>query len=115
MKLLARISLFASLILSSSLASAADAPAGAPAAISYYKQVRPIFQANCQGCHQPAKASGKYVMTDFAKLLAGGESGGAAIVAGKPDESHLVAQIIFVDGKAAMPKDRPALAAADVE
>ena len=28
--------------------------AGAP--VSYYKQIRPIFQAHCQGCHQPAKA-----------------------------------------------------------
>ena len=26
-----------------------------PPAISYYKDVRPIFQQHCQGCHQPAK------------------------------------------------------------
>jgi mono/diheme cytochrome c family protein len=24
--------------------------------VSYFKDVRPIFQAQCQGCHQPAKA-----------------------------------------------------------
>ena len=24
------------------------------APISYWKQIRPVFQANCQGCHQPA-------------------------------------------------------------
>ena len=40
--------------------------------VSYYKQIRPIFQANCQGCHQPAKAKGGYVMTTFEQLLAGG-------------------------------------------
>ena len=34
-----------------------------PNAISYHKQIRPIFQAKCQGCHQPAKASGDYIMT----------------------------------------------------
>ena len=120
MKLLARLSVFSSLVLGSLVAGspatlAADAPSGATAAISYYKQIRPIFQANCQGCHQPAKASGKYVMTDFAKLLAGGESGDAAIVPGKLDESHLVAMITPVDGKADMPKDRPALPLASVE
>ncbi len=120
MKLLARFSVFASLVLGSLVAGspatlAADAPAGATAAISYYKQIRPIFQANCQGCHQPAKASGKYVMTDFVKLLAGGESGSAAIVPGKLDDSHLVAMITPVDGKADMPKDRPALAPGSVE
>src|SRR6516162_5106395 len=66
----------------------ANAP-GSPA-VSYYKQVRPIFQAHCQGCHQPAKDKGGYVMTAFDKLLAGGESGDAAVVAKKPDESQLV-------------------------
>ena len=39
--------------------------------VSFYKDVRPLFQANCNGCHQPAKAKGKYVMTDFAALLKG--------------------------------------------
>ena len=43
------------------------------APVSYFKKVRPIFQAQCQGCHQPAKAKGGYVMTDFAKLLRGGD------------------------------------------
>ena len=34
-----------------------DKAKAAPAAkVSYDKQVRPIFQAHCQGCHQPAKA-----------------------------------------------------------
>src|SRR5579883_2730565 len=33
--------------------------------VSYYGDVRPILQANCKGCHQPAKAKGGYVMTDF--------------------------------------------------
>src|SRR5579871_1179114 len=42
--------------------------------ISYYKQIRPILQANCQGCHQPAKAKGEYVMTDFARMLGTGDS-----------------------------------------
>ena len=47
---------------------------GAAASVSYYEQVLPIFQANCQGCHQPAKMSGGYLMTEFPKLLVGGAS-----------------------------------------
>ena len=27
--------------------------------VSYYRNVRPIFQQNCQGCHQPAKRAGR--------------------------------------------------------
>src|SRR6476469_1906265 len=63
------------------------------APVSYFKKVRPIFQAQCQGCHQPAKAKGGYVMTDFARLLKGGDSGDAAILAGHADKSPLVAAI----------------------
>ena len=86
-----------------------------PAPISYYKQIRPIFQAHCQGCHQPAKSSGEYVMTSFASLLHGGESGTAAIVAGKPDDSYLVQLITPADGRAEMPQGKPPLAASDIE
>ena len=42
--------------------------------VSYYREIRPILQANCQGCHQPAKTKGGYMMTEFKRLLAGGDS-----------------------------------------
>ena len=77
--------------------------------VSYYQKVRPIFQANSTGCHQPAKPRGKYVMTDFEKLLAAGESGSAAIVPGKPDESNLLDQITPDGGEAQMPKGKKPL------
>lgn len=85
--------------------------------ISYHSQIRPIFQKHCQGCHQPAKPLGGYVMTDFEKLLSGGETGFEAILPGKPDESYLVSQITPAKpGEAAeMPKGRDALAAAEIE
>ena len=93
-----------------------DDVAGGPAAgVSYYQQIRPIFQARCQGCHQPAKASGKYVMTAFDRLLQGGESETAAVVPGKPDESYLIELITPADGKAEMPEGQPPLAAGEIE
>jgi len=82
------------------------------APVSYFKKVRPILQANCQGCHQPAKAKGGYVMTDFAKLLHGGddaEKEGAAIVPRQPDKSHLMRQITPVKGEAEMPPKKAPL------
>ena len=79
-------------------------------AVSYTRQVLPIFRQHCQGCHQPAKRGGDYLMTDFASLVAGGETGEAAIVPGKPDESYLIQQVTPVDGQAAMPQgDLPPL------
>ncbi len=87
-----------------------------PAAVSYFRQIRPILQANCQGCHQPAKAEGGYVMTEPAKMLAAGDSGTAGIVPGKPETSHLVEQIVpGADGKAEMPKNGKPLTAAEID
>ncbi len=64
-------------------AKAAAAAAAGPK-VSYDKQVRPILQAQCQGCHQPAKAGGGYVMTAFDRMLKGGESGEASIAPASP-------------------------------
>ncbi len=94
---------------------AKDGAAKAIPRVSYDKQVRPIFQAQCQGCHQPAKAGGGYVMTAFDRLLKGGESDDSAIVPGKPGESHLVEQITPKDGKAEMPQGKTPLSAGEIE
>lgn len=93
----------------------ADESETAPKKISYYEQIRPIFQAQCQGCHQPAKASGDYVMTTFQQLLKGGESDTAAIVPGKPETSYLMDLIVPEKGKAEMPKGKKPLAQAEID
>ncbi|MFV1993826.1 MAG: DUF1549 domain-containing protein, partial [Verrucomicrobiales bacterium] len=75
--------------------------------VSYYEDIRPLFQAKCHGCHQPAKAKGDYVMTTHERLLAGGEED-VAIVPGKPELSYLIEQIVPTEGAAEMPKkDEP--------
>jgi WD40 repeat protein len=77
--------------------------------VSYFKQVRPILQTHCQGCHQPARRGGEYVMTSQEQLLRGGESGEPAIVPGAPEKSELVRQIKPDEkGMAAMPKGQAA-------
>jgi len=91
-----------------------DAPPK-PGDVSYFREIRPIFQAQCHGCHQPAKPGGAYVMTTFETLAKGGESGEAAIVAGQPDKSSLVEQITAMNGQAAMPKGKPPLTVAQVD
>ncbi len=99
-------------------ASGAEAntqPADTLDKVSYDKQVRPIFQAHCQGCHQPAKPSGRYVMTAFDRLLAGGESNTPAIVPKKPEESNLLDQITPRDDKAEMPQGKPPLSPAEID
>ena len=83
--------------------------------ISYDKDIRPIFQTHCQGCHQPSKKGGDYVMTDFSLLLKGGESEETAIVAHKPDESYLIHRISKTDGAAEMPQGKKPLADSEID
>ena len=82
---------------------------------SFAKEVLPILRANCFGCHQSAKKLGGYMMTDFQGLLGGGESGSAAIVPGKSGESHLIREIVPVDGKSEMPKKGKPLSDVEIE
>src|SRR5213076_1659767 len=83
----------------------------APDKVSYYKDVRPIFQQHCQGCHQPAKPQGGYVMTEHADLFKAGDKAVPNVVPGKPDKSLLGEQITQQPGKpkAEMPKNKDPL------
>ena len=107
--------LFALALPTGRAADTQTAPEKAPAPkISYYRDVRPILQANCQGCHQPAKAKGGYVMTEFKKLLAGGENEGAAVMPGHTDKSSILKMITPKDGEVRMPKGKTPLAETDI-
>jgi WD40 repeat protein len=107
------------------LALPAPSPAAEPekkepaGPVSYYRDVRRIFQQHCQGCHQPAKPQGGYVMTGHAELLKAGDRGAPGVVPGKPERSVLVEQIVPKEDKegkrAAMPKGKPPLAPAEIE
>src|SRR6478609_10333182 len=56
------------------------------AAPSFTRDVRPILQKHCQGCHQPASMASGLDLTSIAAFQKGGKRG-PAFVAGKPDES----------------------------
>jgi mono/diheme cytochrome c family protein len=106
------------LALAALFASAADPdkPQGGEA-VSYYKDVRPIFQQHCQGCHQPAKRQGGYAMTEHADLLKAGDMKVPNVVPGHPEQSQLVEQITTQPDKdrPAMPKNKEPLSKDDVE
>jgi WD40 repeat protein len=84
----------------------------ANAEISWSRQVKPILQKRCQGCHQPASQGGRLVLTTFEALRAGGASG-AGFKPGRPEESLLVKYI--VGNPPAMPKNAPPLTPGDIE
>ncbi len=87
-----------------------------PETVSYYKDVRPIIQQHCQGCHQPALAKGGYVMTDYAELFARTENNVVGVIPGKPAQSELYQQIISKKGaKPAMPRGKDPLSGREVK
>src|SRR5437868_6138602 len=99
-------------VIISMLVGAALGGARAQAApVSYHKQIWPILQTKCQGCHQPAAPGGKLVVISFADFLKGGEHG-AGFLAGKPDGSLV---LDYLTGKRTlMPKGGPALPATEI-
>lgn len=91
---------FSLLLISTTGLARAEEPAKDPATdqeppkVSYHRDVRPILQERCQGCHQPAKRSGGLLLTSYVDMQQGGDSQQPAVVAGKPDESLLYVQIL---------------------
>ncbi len=73
----------------------AASPEPSSEAIAFFEsKVRPIFVEHCHGCHAGDKHKGELRLDTHASLQQGGESG-AAIVAGKPDESLLIEAIRY--------------------
>jgi hypothetical protein len=83
--------------------------------VSYYKDIRPIFQLHCQGCHQPAKAQGGFVMTGYADLFKKTDHDVPGVVPGRPEQSVIVTQVTPQKGKPpAMPRDKEPLTQREV-
>lgn len=80
-----------SLLACASIASAQTKPA----AVSYKKQIAPIFAMSCNACHSAATPQSKLNTTTYATLLTGG-SRGKAILPGNPDKSLVVE---YVEGR----------------
>lgn len=70
--------------------------------VSYYHDIRPIFNSDCNACHKPEKLKGELDMTSLAALMKGGKHG-AEIKPGEPDKSKLMDMISGDDPE--MPKD----------
>src|SRR5262245_56337784 len=64
--------------------------------------VQPILRANCSSCHDDATRTSGFSAVSLQGVLAGGARRGAAVIAGKPEESPL-AQMLRGQIKPQMP------------
>jgi WD40 repeat protein len=80
--------------------------------VSYHREVAPLLQRHCYGCHHPGKLKGDVDLTSVALMQKGGKHG-AAVVPGAPATSVLISEVSGPDP--AMPKDGERLSGAQVE
>lgn len=76
--------------------STPQAPPASVTAIDFDRDIRPIFERSCVGCHDGARPKGGLALTGRDSLLKGGQSGDPAIVPGRADDSLLLR---YVSGK----------------
>jgi WD40 repeat protein len=84
------------------------------AEISFMRDVAPILNRRCTGCHGSKKIEGDYRLHSFRNLNTAGESEETPIVPGKPGESELFRRLIETDTELRMPQEDDPLSAAEI-
>jgi WD40 repeat protein len=82
-------------------------------AVSFHRQLRPILQQKCQGCHQPAKLKGELLLTSYEGFAKGGTSGPCWVV-GKPEQSRVVKHLKGIEDHSLMPEGEAKLPDAQI-
>ena len=89
------------------LAGVIAANASAGKGVDYFKEVQPIFESKCYGCHQGGKVRGGLHLDNRADALRGGKNDGPALKPGQPDDSPILVRVESADADEVMPpKDR---------
>ena len=86
-------------------------------AVDFAKDVRPILERSCLGCHGPEKQKSGYRLDVREIALRGGDSGDRAIVPHDAKKSPLIRYVSGEDAETVMPpkkSDKPRLTAAEV-
>ena len=78
------------------------------AEVSFMRDIAPVLQRRCSGCHGDKKSKGNYRLHTFEYLE-------QAVVSGKPGESDLYLRLVETDPESRMPQKDDALSAADTE
>lgn len=83
----------------------------------YLQKIRPLLEQKCLGCHggTPDDIKGEYNMLTRDSLIKGGESGEAAVIVGKPEQSPFWNAVTWQDDSIQMPpQERNRLNAAEI-
>ena len=92
---------------------AAQLPPPAGHAVSFSKEIKPIFEASCINCHGRGKDKGGFRMDTRETTLKGGD-GGPAVLPGKSAESLIIALVQGIDPDNIMPRKGSRLTAEQI-
>ena len=85
-------------------APAQPAPAQAPAAVDFVRDVQPLLERHCYECHGAKKARGRLRLHGPDQIAKGGQTG-PAVVAGDVEHSLLMRRVLGLDDEDRMPLD----------
>ena len=91
---------------------------GTHAAPDFARDVRPILERSCFGCHGPEKQKHGYRLDLRDRAMRGGDSGSAAIIPHQAAASPLIHYVSSPDDERVMPprkSDAPRLSAAEIQ
>ena len=80
-------------------------PPSSQKGLTFEKDIKPLFEASCTGCHGENKQKGDLRLDSLAAVLKGGEDG-KVVVPKKSKESALVVAISGLDEEKTMPPNR---------
>jgi mono/diheme cytochrome c family protein len=83
--------------------------------VVYERDIQPLFEDRCYDCHGPDKQKAQLRLDKRVSLLQGGDSGFAAMVPGRPEESFLLEAVKGVDPDAIMPPKGDPLTKAQID
>ncbi|MEO6741120.1 MAG: DUF1553 domain-containing protein [Chthoniobacteraceae bacterium] len=103
--------------LAASLNAGTELPPPVQREVDFARDVRPLLQERCVGCHGPEKQKSGYRLDSREAALKGGDSGDAAIIPGKSADSPLIHFVAGLDADKLMPpkkSEKPRLTAEEV-
>ena len=115
-----RLSILPAIIFSAfaeTLCLGAELPPPVSRTVDFTRDVHPILQEHCIGCHGPEKQKSGYRLDTRDAAVKGGDSGDAAILPGKSAESPLIQFVAGLDADKLMPpkkSGKPRLTAGEI-
>lgn len=97
------------------LLAALNSTSARAAAVSFTRDIAPIFARQCVVCHGPDKAKGHYQLNSYESAFKPGDSKAAPIAPGKPAESELLRLLTTGNDDDRMPQKSDALPPAQIK